>query len=98
MRSLYTVCAWFFLGVFAFVYDGVVRADTASDEAAYQSYMDFASLVRGGRVTPGWMADGSSFWFAEGGPQDRVIYTVDPVSNTKSELFDVPRLREDGLL
>ena len=71
-----------------------VSATTEEDEAAYQAYMDFATLVSGGQVMPGWMPDGSQFWFAEGGPQNRVLYKVDPASNTKSELFEVARLRE----
>ena len=30
-------------------------------EAAYQRYLDFGSLIEGGRVTPNWMPDGDSF-------------------------------------
>ncbi len=46
-----------------------------------------------GTITPNWMLDGNSFWYAEGGPQNTVIHKVDPVANTKEPLFDTPRLR-----
>jgi dipeptidyl aminopeptidase/acylaminoacyl peptidase len=39
------------------------------------------------------MADGNSFWYAEGAPENTVIWKVDPVANTKEELFDTGRLR-----
>ncbi|MGK2934707.1 MAG: DPP IV N-terminal domain-containing protein [Gemmatimonadaceae bacterium] len=39
------------------------------------------------------MADGSSFWYAEGAPANTVIWKVDPTRNTKAPLFDVDRLR-----
>ena len=59
----------------------------------YEAYLDFASLVDGGTVTPGWLPDGSSFWYAEGTPQDTVILTVDPAADTSEPLFDTARLR-----
>ena len=62
-------------------------------EAAYQRYLDFGSLIEGGRVTPNWMPDGDSFWYAEGGPQNTVIHRVDPTTGVVEELFDTPRLR-----
>ena len=40
------------------------------------------------------MADGSSFWYAEGAPANTVIYKVDPEANTKTPLFDTARLRQ----
>ena len=40
-----------------------------------------------------WMADGRSFWFAEGAPENTVIFKVDPKSNSRIPLFDGPRLR-----
>ena len=60
--------------------------------AAYQAYLDFADLVQGGRVNPGWLPDGTSFWFAEGGPQDRSLVKIG-AGGLKEALFDVARLR-----
>jgi len=62
-------------------------------EEMYQKYMNIGAYVKGGTITPNWMLDGNSFWFAEGGPQNTVIHKVDPVANTKEPLFDTPRLR-----
>ena len=62
-------------------------------EAAYQRHLDFGSLIEGGSITPNWMPDGNSFWYAEGGPQHTVIHRVDPTTGTVGELFDTPRLR-----
>jgi dipeptidyl aminopeptidase/acylaminoacyl peptidase len=39
------------------------------------------------------MADGNSFWYAEGAPENTVIWKVDPMANTKEPLFDTARLR-----
>lgn len=45
-------------------------------------------------LEPHWLSDGNRFWYAEGGPEHTRIHLVDPVANTKVELFDVERLRE----
>ncbi|MYE18019.1 MAG: hypothetical protein F4Y07_16240 [Gemmatimonadetes bacterium] len=66
---------------------------TPDQESAYQRYLDFGSLIEGGRVTPNWMPDGNSFWYAEGGAQHTVIHRVDPAAGAIEELFDTPRLR-----
>ena len=55
--------------------------------------MAAVDYVRGGIVEPHWLQDGNSFWYAEGAPEDTVIYRVDPVSRQRQPLFDVPRLR-----
>lgn len=68
-------------------------APTAADEAVYQRYLEFGSLVQGGRLVPNWLPDGSSFWYAQGGPNDRRIIRADPATNTETPLFDVTRLR-----
>jgi hypothetical protein len=34
----------------------------------YYPYLEFPSLVKGGSIEPHRMADGSSFWYAEGDP------------------------------
>jgi len=62
-------------------------------QAVFEKYLDFGALVQDAAIEPNWLADGSSFWYAEGGPADRVIWRVDPVANTKVPMFDVPRLR-----
>jgi len=66
----------------------------AEREAMYYRYMEFASYVKGGSIQPHWMADGSSFWYAEGAPANTVIWKVDPKANTKAPLFDTARLRQ----
>ena len=63
-------------------------------EAMYRRYLEFPSYVQGGKIEPHWMADGSSFWYAEEAPDNTVIWKVDPVGNTKEPLFDLKRLRE----
>lgn len=74
------------------------RSQTGSEQAAreamYYRYLEFPSYVKGGSITPHWMADGSSFWYAEGSPANTVIWKVDSVANTKEPLFDTARLRE----
>jgi dipeptidyl aminopeptidase/acylaminoacyl peptidase len=70
------------------------KANQSEREAMYYRYMEFASYVKGGSMQPHWMADGSSFWYAEGVPANTVIYKVDPEANTKTRLFDTARLRQ----
>ena len=52
-------------------------------EAMYYRYLEFPSYVKGGSITPHWMADGSSFWYAEGAPENTIIYKVDSKVNAK---------------
>jgi dipeptidyl aminopeptidase/acylaminoacyl peptidase len=68
-------------------------AHESESEALYHKYLEFPKYVIGGKVEPHWMADGNSFWYAEGAPENTVIWKVDPVANTKESLFDVQRLR-----
>ncbi len=70
------------------------QAEQSEREAMYYRYLEFASYVKGGNVDPHWMADGSSFWYAEGAPANTVIWRVDPNANTKTALFDTARLRQ----
>lgn len=65
----------------------------SESEGVYRAYLSYQDLVRGGQVTPSWILNGPSFWYADGGPQDRMIWRVDPETNTKEPLFDVARLR-----
>lgn len=65
----------------------------SQDEVVYRRYLDFGSLVRGGRVVPNWLPDGSSFWYVQGEPNEREVVKVDPATNAATPLFDVRRLR-----
>ena len=69
------------------------ETDQSEREAMYHRYLDFPSYVKGGTVEPHWMADGNSFWYAEGDPEEVVMWIVDPIGGTKRPLFDVDRLR-----
>ena len=83
-----------YLSILLLTAAGTVAADVSPErEAAYQTFMKFQNLVIGGRVTPNWMPDGSSFWIAEGGPNDRQIMRIDPAANSSEPLFDTVRLR-----
>jgi len=86
-----------FLGVSLVVIALPVHAQETTQserEAMYYRYLEFPSYVKGGSIEPHWMADASSFWYAEGAPASTVIYKVDPVANTKTPLFDTARLRQ----
>jgi dipeptidyl aminopeptidase/acylaminoacyl peptidase len=65
----------------------------AERDVMYRRYLEFPSYVKSGSITPHWMADGSSFWYAEDAPENTVIYKIGPVENTKAPLFDTGRLR-----
>jgi len=75
-------------------FTGAQDTKQAEREAMYYRYLEFASYVKGGSITPHWMADGSSFWYAEGAPDNTVIWKVDPKANTKTPLFDTAPLRK----
>ena len=70
------------------------EGEQSEREAMYYRYLEFPSLVKGGTIQPHWMAEGSSFWYAEGAPANTVIYKVDPKASTKTPLFDSARLRK----
>lgn len=79
--------------------------DPERDEM-YARYMSIPGLIEGGVVCPdigplggascvvNWMADGQSFWFAEGQPDQTVIHRTDPESGTTEPFFDTDRVRE----
>ena len=69
------------------------EAERSEREAMYYRYLEFPSYVKGGSITLHWMADGWSFWYAEGAPVNTVVWKVDPRANTKTPLFDTARLR-----
>ncbi len=70
------------------------EAEPSEQEAMYYRYLEYPSYIKGGSIDPHWMADGSSFWYAEGVPANTVIYKVDPKANTKVPMFDTVRLRQ----
>ena len=70
-----------------------MAAAADSRQAVFEQYLDFAALVKGASIEPNWLADGSSFWYADGGPANRVIWRVDPAADALEPLFDVQRLR-----
>ena len=68
--------------------------EQAKREAMYNRYLGFASYVKGGVIEPHWMADGSSFWYAEDVRENTVIWKVDPAANSKVPLFDTAQLHQ----
>jgi dipeptidyl aminopeptidase/acylaminoacyl peptidase len=68
------------------------EAGQSEREAMYYRYLEWPQLT-GGSVEPHWMADGSSFWYAERAPANTLIWKVDPRANTKTPLFETERLR-----
>ncbi|HYN81776.1 MAG TPA: DPP IV N-terminal domain-containing protein [Gemmatimonadaceae bacterium] len=73
---------------------GAQETKQSEREAMYHRYLEFPSHVKGGSITPHWMEDGSSFWYAEGLPANTLIWKVDPGANTRTPLFDTARLRQ----
>ena len=69
------------------------EAEPSERETMYSRYLEFPSFVKGGSIEANWMADGSSFWYAEGAPESTVIWRVEPGTNTKEPMFDLMRLR-----
>jgi dipeptidyl aminopeptidase/acylaminoacyl peptidase len=75
-------------------------AQSVGPDEMYERYLSLAlngsvgTVIKGGIVMPAnWLADGRSFWFAEGAPENTVIYKVNPNSNSKKPLLDAARLR-----
>ena len=69
-------------------------AELARREAVFRRYLEFPNLVAGAGIEPHWLADGSSFWYAEGIEEGDVrILRVDPETDEVSPMFDVARLR-----
>jgi dipeptidyl-peptidase-4 len=66
----------------------------AEREAISRKYYDFPANIEGGRVEPHWMADGNSFWYAEGASETTVIWKVDPVAKSKEPLFSFANTKE----
>ena len=86
-----------FLGISLLVIVPLLDSQTPTQserEEMYHRYLELDSYVKGGSIDPHWMADGSSFCYAEGAPANTIIWKVDPRANTKTPLFDIARLRK----
>jgi len=75
--------------------------DSITPDEMYKRHLDVTlsgkvmTLIKGGIIMKAnWMADGNSFWYAEGAPENTVIYKFDPQKKSKTPLFDNPRLRK----
>ncbi|HCS46956.1 MAG TPA: hypothetical protein DIW61_01315 [Candidatus Aminicenantes bacterium] len=76
------------------------QAEAVGPEEMYERYLNLAlyntvpTVIKGGVIMPAnWLADGSSFWYAEGSPENTVIYRVDPKADSRKPLFDTAHLR-----
>jgi len=69
------------------------RVDSVRREQRFWQFLSYPSMVVGGRVTPYWMADGSSFWYATGAPDSTALIRVNPARNGSAPLLDVARAR-----
>lgn len=90
-----TVCGLAALVTAAGIWSVSQAAPTTDRRAVFEQYLKFDSLVPPDIVARGWLPDGSTLWYAQGTPTDVSIYRVDPLSNSKTALFDVPRLRAE---
>ena len=75
----------------------VVAAQSTAEserEAMYRRYEEVSSRMRPAGSEPHWMADGNTFWYAEGLADNTNVYKVDMRANTRVPLFDVARLRQ----
>jgi len=88
------VLSFIFLAFHLAIFLSAEEQEASRREKMYARYLDYLSLIKGGDVRAHWMADKSSFWYAEGQPDETVIYKVDPRANTKEALFDSEKIRE----
>ena len=68
--------------------------DISDKLETYHRYLFLNSYLKEGVCQPHWMADGNSFWYAEGVPENTIFYKVNPETNSKDPLFDTVRLRQ----
>jgi hypothetical protein len=66
---------------------------TQNPEGVFKAYLNRKALVSGGFVSPNWTAEGSGFWFLEGGCENRRILRVDLNSGAAVPMFDVGAVR-----
>src|SRR5947209_4634246 len=69
-------------------------SEALDKEELFVRYLKLPSLVKGGSVEPHWLADGDSFWYMEGGPENREVYRVNATAGTREPFFEVERLRQ----
>ena len=60
------------------------ETEQSEREAMYYHYLEFASYVKDGSIEPHWMADGNSFWYAEG---DLLPYFRSSMNLVKSQNY-----------
>jgi len=60
---------------------------------AFDAFLDFGSLIRGGRVAANWLP-GGRFWYVEGAPDNVSVKVFDTASGQIEDMFDVARIRE----
>jgi dipeptidyl aminopeptidase/acylaminoacyl peptidase len=65
-----------------------------SPDSVFWRFLAFGSMVKGGTIQPNWLADGASFWYAEGGPANTVIHRVDARTGARAPIFDLQRTRQ----
>lgn len=66
---------------------------SSAAERVYRRYLAFGSLVKGGRVIPHWLSDGSSFWYNDRSSELSQVIRFDAATETVAPLFDWERLQ-----
>ena len=64
-------------------------------ERIYHEHLEFASRITSAWIRPQWSDSDSTFWYADGGPEDPTVWKVDPASASRTELLDTARLRRE---
>ncbi len=70
-------------------------ADQRGQDTLFERYLDLQPLIKGGALSPRWMADGNSFWYVEGSDAEQRIMLVDPVKGTLEQLAQLPEDRAE---
>lgn len=81
---------WALLAVAAF--PAAAWSQPLTPRQRYERYLEISTLVRGGRVDPVWLADGTSFYYQGGTPDSTVLVRVDGQGH-QSPLLDVGKVR-----
>ncbi len=91
MRS--SCVGWAVLGLLTAAGLSAQPSPTADTLDRFRQFFGYRALIKGGQVTPHWLSDGRSFWFAERWPDSTSLVRVDPHANRAVPLFDLARLR-----